>query len=233
MKPYRKKEHFFGEAYQFVSILGVFLFTVCLFVGVFWFYGRREEKISLEKTYYFLVRDCEDETASAVAGEVYLFGGAGYLLESAGKTSVALACYFKESDCLRVQTTLEEKGIFARLLSLSTKEFRVESKTLKKKIEETISTVDDCAHILYETANGLERAELTQDEARAALKGVNTSLRGLSLEEDEAFALWDHALLKAEQRGKEISEGILFAKDLRYLQIQICMEILSADVYFG
>lgn len=220
-------------AFTFFAVLAVFLFTVCLFVGVFWWYGEDYARVSLGKEYYFLVRDCEDTTASAVAGQVYLSGGAGYLM---GENAVALSCYFKEMDAERIQGSMAEKGLDTRLLTLKTAEFTLsgEKAKFRDRVESNVETVETCARVLYDTANGLERTELSQDEARAAVKGVVTALKGLRQgNEDSLFELWNYHLSNAERRGKEIIEGILFAKDLRYLQIELCMTILSADQYFG
>ena len=217
-------------------MLGVFLFTVCLFIGLFWWYGRDYARVSLQKTYYFLVRDCEDTTASAVAGQVYLSGGAGYLLEVAGESSVVLSCYFKIADAERVQSMMQEKGIQTELLSFSTEEFVLQGEKAKLKtiVVENVETVETCARILYETANGLERTDTSQEEARAAVRGVISSLKGLQQgNEEQLFALWNHSLLSAERRGREIAEGIIFAKDLRYLQVELCMAILKTGEYFS
>lgn len=222
--------------FTFVAVLGVFLFTVCLFVGLFWWYGRDYARVSLDRKYYFLVRDCEDTTASAVSGQVYLSGGAGYLWESGGESAVVLSCYFKITDGERVREMMREKGVETRLLALKTEDFRLDGEKAKfrESVGENVETVETCAKILYETANGLERTNTSQSEARAAVKGVVNSLKGLRQSNaDDFFALWNHRLQEAQRRGTEIAEGIAFAKDLRYLQIELCMDILKADTYFG
>ncbi len=233
MSTYSRKT---SRAYTFFAVLGIFLFTVCLFVGIFWWYGRDYAKISLERTYYFLVRDCEDTTASAVSGQVYLSGGAGYLLEMEGESVVVLSCYFKLTDGERVQSIMEGKGIETRLISLKAEDFTLkdEDAEFKKKVSENIETVETCAKMLYESANGLERNDITQDHARATVKGVVSSLKGLQTGNTEKFFLpWNAELSFAEKRGRELAEGILFAKDLRYLQVQLLLNIIHANEYFA
>lgn len=235
MDTYRRKLRLESGALTFFTVLGVFLFTVCLFFGLFWWYGRDYARVSLDKRYYFLVRDCEDATASAVAGQVYLSGGAGYLLESVGQNAVVLSCYFKETDGERVQGAMKEKGVDSRLLAISSVDFTLDGgfAQYRERIEANVETVETCAKILYETANGLERTDVSQAEARAAARGVIASLKGLRQGNEESFfGLWNHRLLNAERRGREIAEGILFAKDLRYLQVELCLAILNADRYF-
>lgn len=215
--------------WTFLAALGVFLFTVGLFVGMFVWYGRDETTLSLGREYYFLVRECEDATASAVAGQVYLSGGAGYLLTDGGRSCVVLSCYFRLTDAERVQGALAEKGIEAEILTLSTKDFSA-SAADKQLIEDNVATAETCARILYDAANGLERAEFTQDEARAAVRGAASSLKGLS---QGSFPLWNAELVRAEHKAREICEGILFAKDLRYLEAELLLAIVRADVYFA
>lgn len=236
MDTYGKGYRPVNGAVKFLAVLAVFIITVCLFLGVFWWYGRDYIRISLEKEYYFLVRDCEDTTAAAVAGQVYLSGGAGYLYDKSGENSVVLACYFRLTDAERVQSAMEEKGVETRVMSLSGSDFTLSGKTVRfgSAVKSSIETAETCARILYDTANGLERAELSQREARAALQGVVKSLRGLRIGcDEEFFALWNRKLLEAERRGAELAEGILFAKDLRYLQVELCMDVLNADEFFS
>ena len=94
--------------------------------------------------------------------------------------------------------------------------------------------MDHLAHILYDTANGLERSELSQREAKAALSGVVSSLKGLIAGNGgDVFALWNIELNAAQRRGTEISDGLLFAKDLRYLQAMLCDKTVHLTNYFA
>jgi len=88
---------------------------------------------------------------------------------------------------------------------------------------------------LYDTANALERTEYGQEEARVALSGVLKVIKGLR-EENAAIAtlydVWNAELLRAERKAIEIYSGILFAKDIRYLQVQLCFTVLNLNRYF-
>lgn len=218
-----------------VAVLAVFLVTVCLFVGVFWWNGRAYSRVTFPQTYYFLVRECEDTTAAAVAGQVYLSGGAGYLIETSGAQSVVLACYFKETSAQSVQRTMREKGIETDILTLSPPDLALNGKlaSYRSRISANAQTADTCARLLYDTANGLERTDVTQEEARAAVRGVVKSLKGLCVENGEGpFARWNAALSEAARKGTEIAEGILFAKDVRYMQVQLCYSVANIANYF-
>ena len=207
---------------------------ISIFVGIFWWNGRAYSKVSLEEKYFLLVRDCEDTTAAVVAGQTYSSGGAGYLLDVGDQ--VALACYFSVRDAEFVQGVMAEKGVETHVVELSPAEFSLNGKRAEERahIVANANTADTCARILYDTANGLERTELTQDEARAALTGVVKSLKGLrESNEGDLYTLWNAALYEAEREGREVAAGILFAKDLRYIQIRLCLAISNIENYFS
>lgn len=223
-------------AFIFLAVVAGFVITVCLFVALFWWYGRDYARVSLDTTYYFLVRDCEDTTASAVSGQVYLSGGAGYLLEVGAESTVVLACYFQETDAEYVQAVMTEKGVETRVLALTAKDFTLNGNAAaeQSRIASNAQTADTCARILYDTANGLERTDVSQEEARSALRGVVRSLKGLQTENTASlYTAWNAALYQAAKRGTELSEGILFAKDLRYLQVELCLMVVGAGEYFS
>ena len=196
--------------------------------------GQGYARISSSKEYFFLVKDCEQTTATAVAGDIYSSGGAGYYMMS--DDAVAIACYFKESSALSVQKNLAQKGTETRLVVRSPEDLilRGRKSGYKAQIEANLETVDTLAHLLYDTANGLERSELKQKDAKAALSGVVSSLKGLIAQNDNAvFALWNASLKEAQRHGAELGEGILFAKDMRYLQTMLCDTAVHFTNYFA
>ncbi len=226
---------FHGSKKHFIVVLAVFTAIVCAFVGIVWWCGRAYARVTLTQKYWFLVRDCEDSTATAIIGNTYLSGGAGYLIETGGRQSVVIACYYSEVSARSVQRTMEEKGIETRIEKYRPRDFTLNgnSSECKDKIISNANTADTCAKILYDTANALERTQISQEEARAAVRGVVSSLKGLyEGNEESCFAQWNTALLRAERRGKEITSGIIFAKDLRYLQVQLCFSISNIGDYF-
>lgn len=227
---------FHGSKKHFCIILAVFTAIVCAFIGIVWWCGRSYARVSLPQKYWILVRDCEDSTAAAVVGSTYLSGGAGYLIESGGKQCVVIACYYSETSAQSVRRTMEGKGIETRIEKRVPHDFTLNgnNSSYKERIISNAETVDTCAKILYDTANGLERTSVSQEEARAAVRGVVSSLHGLQEgNSGKCFSEWNTALLLAERRGIEIANGILFAKDLRYLQVQLCMNLTNAGDYFS
>lgn len=218
----------------FFAAVFLFFIAVGVFIGVFQWKGRKIATAELGQEYFFLVRDCDTLTAGVVAGDSYLAGGAGYLLEK--ENAVVLACYYKKTDAEFVEGAMSAKGVEVRVLSREAEDLTLNGKKAaeKSRVEANASTVDEISHILYDTANGLERSSVTQEAARAALSGVVKSLSGLATDNGEGvYALWNVELRRAMRRGRELASGILYSKDLRYLQIELCFAVLNMKEYFS
>lgn len=210
------------------ALFSLFAFTV-------WWSLRDYARIEPDKTYYLLVRACEEETAVSVSTQVYLSGGAGYLMQAGGRDCVVLSCYFREADAARVQRNLQGKDVEAFVVACDAPVFELSGSAAgyAERICSNLDTLDSNIKLLYDVANGLERTELNQDEARAAVRGVTASLSGLRTGNEGAlFERWNAALQKAERKGREIASGILFAKDVRYLQVQLVAAAVNADAFF-
>ena len=219
-----------------IAVIAIFTALVCLFVGVVYWGGRELVKVNVDFTYYFLIRDCEDSTAAAIVGQVYGSGGAGYLLREPSGDCVVIACYYTQGDAERVQTILQGKNVDAHVRKRSIGDFVLGrgSKEEAERIASGAQAADTCARLLYDTANGLERVETSQDEARAAVRGVAQSLRGLSSANGgKLYAQWNADMYSLAREAEEIANGILFAKDLRRIQVGICLAVLSLKDYFS
>ncbi len=217
-----------GGMFAVLVLFAVFLFV---FVGVVRAAGRNEVTLSLDKTYYFVVRPCEDSTSAAVVGQVLGAGGAGFLM---GK-GVVVACYYLASDAERVQGLLREQGVETDVLVKSAEGVLLagERANAAPRIQANAELVDTCARMLFCAANELQRGASSQEEARAAVRGVADAVKGLRMgNTGEVFDAWNAALWHSETACKELAEGILFAKDLRYLQTELISRVLDLDAYF-
>ncbi len=223
---------------RLLKIISLFIaatVTIVLFLVVFVSLdGRDYARVRFPQKYFFLVKDCEEASVSAVAGDVYLSGGAGYYLEREG--AVAVACYFKKTNAESVMHNLESKGTQTRVSAHAPKDFVLRGKKTagRVRILKNAETVDSCARLLYDTANGLERFQINQSEARAAVRGVVSAIRGLREGNTSGlYSLWNTVLIEAERRGTEIADGLLFQKDLRYLQVFLCDRVVNISDYFS
>lgn len=203
-----------------------FLVCVAVFIVLVLYTGRARADVSLDLTYYFLVRDCEDSTSAAVVGEVYSAGGAGYLEGE----SVILACYYTKADARRVCSLMERRGEEVRVSSRSFDglTLRGGDAAYRDKICENAETADSIARLLYDTANGLETGNISQSSAKTNFKGAEDALNGLiSLNSEPIFQAWNRELYAAAAAIRERTGGILFAKDVRYVQISLCLSLLD------
>lgn len=218
-----------------LSVLAAFLFTVCMFIGIFWWNGRDRAHLSFSQKYYFLVRDCESTTAGAVSGQVHVSGGSGLQIKTGGEYAVVVSCYFREETALSVRDGMTEKGVETRVLALAPDDVYLygNSAAEKNRVISNAETADSCARLLYDTANGLERTDVSQAAARAAVRGVQSSLKGLRTENGEGlYGRWNTLLKEAERRCAECADGILFARDVRYIQSLLCFSVVNLGAYF-
>lgn len=218
-----------------LAAVALFAVLLCLFVGYLFWCGKDYVRVQFPQEYWLLVRECDDTTASAIVGESYVLGGAGNLVEVDGSRVVALSCYYSETSAESVRRNMESKGVATQIIELAPEdlELRGDDVQQQKRILANAETADACTRILFEAANGLERAEYSQKQAHAALDGVLASLKGLQEgNEDGIFALWNAELDTVRRRGEEAAQGILFARDLRYLQVKLCVAVAKAKNYF-
>ncbi len=219
--------------WQFFIVLGMFAAALLLFVSVVFCINRDEREVDFEADYYFLVENCEDSTAAAVAGKVYGRGGAGVALE--GGRAVVVACYYTVQDAERVQASMREKGVETRIEALSARKFKLrgDAAAYAARVTANAETVETCARLLYRAANGLERAEIGQAEAKAAARGAASSLAGLWQGNGGGFFDgWNAELIGAARSCREVADGLAFAKDLRRIQARLLCALVGLDAYF-
>lgn len=225
-----------GGAAKFFVIFIIFFLCVLFFLILFLCNTRSVASVKEQAGYYFLVRDCEETTVAAVSSDVYRMGGAGYLMEVDGGLAVALSCYFSREDAESVQATLHEKGTQTRILSLASKDVVFYGNNAAKHaacVRAVLTTGRQCARILYDTANGLERATVSQAEGAIAMEGVTKVLRGLAGEDVSIHGRWNVALGELVRRGEELSLGVLFSKDVRYFQVELCSALAQIFKYYS
>lgn len=215
-----------------ISAASLFLGTVCLFVGIFCWYGTGCVRIEFSETYYLLVRTCEKTTSAAVVGDVSSSGGAGILYND---HSVVIACYFEEADALVVCATLTDR-FEASVMTARSKPLYLFGKDRKcaERIRSNIRTADACARLLFDTANGLSNTEYSQEEATARVEGVAKAIAGLCIENSaDLFGEWNVCLRAIGDEAHSVADGIVFAKNVRTLQTKLCIAVSRASELFS
>ncbi len=170
---------------------------------------------------------------SAFAGETYLAGGAGYLYQGEENPVIVLAAYPTEQEAQSVYTSLQD-GFDAEITFLQGDAFTLYGSASQdaQQILANYGTAESCIALFYDVANGLERGTLSQGEARAAIQGGVRALKGLREGNGGRFSAWNEQLAECERKGTEIVSGIIFAKDVRYLQVQLCVAMLGGEENF-
>lgn len=151
-------------------------------------------------------------------------------------TSVVLACYFESGEAARVQAQMLQNGVETAISERLSDAVVLsgEAARYSEAIAGNLQTADACARILYHAANGLERAAIGQNEASALLGFVASSLRGLPQGNSaQAFAPWNAALIHLADEVRSLTDGILFARDVRRAQVELCLQVVQAEKYFS
>lgn len=208
----------------------VFLLCVLLFISVFFLAGIPGGSVDYERDFYFLTKECETSDVSVTVGNVYLSGGAGYILTDGNKELVALACYPDSDVAQKICDDLTRKGNEVRILQKSAEKWTIRGKKAlsAEGMTNCCLKLDECERKLYASANSLEKGELTQSQAKLCLVGVISALGGARREE---FPKWSKRLDEIILRARECAEGIVLSKDVRYLQIALADMLIRAKEY--
>ncbi len=207
---------------------------VCLLfiVGVALSFLIAPKSYKVDTTFYFLVLPVEDKTVSAWSQNVYVSGGAGYVFTHEKQDYVALASYPTQAVAEGVQGTLQEKGQEVLILPLTLNALYFvgrENVEAQASVEGTVTTLLGCTQLLYNTANGVDSGQYTQNEARAVIDELKRVLVGL---QSEGLAAFDNLLGGAVKECTAMTSGIIYAKDIRYLQLSLSHGLYSLQEVF-
>lgn len=219
-----QKRKIFITELLLVAGMGAFFFVVIasFFVGM----ACRAEEVKIGRTFYFLVLPADEQTATVWAQNVYVNGGAGYSFLHDGTYYVALASYRTENEANNVRASLKQKGRQTKILPLTVDSFYFTTRAQKEEkqnIEDCVNTLLQCVDLLYNTANGVDTAQYTQEDSRAIVAELKTVLGALR-EKDTLRT--EEILVSAINQCRGIISGTVYAKDIRYLQL-----FLSEKIY--
>lgn len=228
MKGVVTKKNYRVKIGLYLGMGGVLFLFLCSYIGAI---AARSKKFTVDKTFYFLAEEA-GESVAVFAQSVYNGGGAGYPYEAEGKYYSVLAAYNDLQAVQSVAETMEAKGKETSILTVTVGTFYFTTRTLIEEAEKTegvVTTILQCADVLYAAANRLERGEYGQAEGRACVAGISAALGGIEGMLEQAEEL----LLVAREKCDEIETGVVYAKDLRYLQIELIGGIAALQKYFS
>lgn len=182
----------------------------------------RVTEIEVSKSFYFLVNTSSHIEASTHNAQ-YL-GGAGYLLEYEEGVYVALSAYLNEADAARAKESLLENNESVDTVTVVSGNLRI-----KGKNEEHAAKLRGAFHSLYGNIEVLEKeiARLengaTQQSSGRILKILEKNFSYLTKEYETTFPAYAQACWEAAAWLKNAREDVIYVKDLRYLQCELCV----------
>lgn len=218
-----------------LALAGV-LSAATVLSGIFYAHALTRAIVAdVSETFYFLVS--EEENVPASAWDAYLGGGGGYVM-SRGKTEYAvLSCYFNETDARTVKNNLGNKKISAAVLEESGGMLYFKKRSEKQnaeKIAGCFRTMGSCIRLLYDIANSAETGEYTQQAAQAFAFGRERRSFPSRGREPRRRLYGDFRLrLPVRFELSEIVRGIVYAKDIRYLQVSLSDSYLTLAEEFS
>ena len=213
-------EFFHKKKAVIACLCSLVLVVVCLLQA----YRFEKATQVVGKAFYFLLERTENAETCAVLS--YQKGGAGYVFS---ENFVAHACYLEESSA---QTVCEKLSATKK-----TEIVKVGGEILyqtrgKEDAFKGVDTLCKCIRILSDVADGLTQS-LTQEKADGLLKDVERVLFGLQKrfegKEDGLASL----CAEIKRWSEKAREGIIYAKDLRYIACFAALNIVELEKEYG
>lgn len=211
----------------FISIIAVLLITVCICVSLATCSGS---ELSIDISYYFVCYRTADNTvsASSLSGTASSYGGAGYILCYDDKYYITVSCYYKQKDAESVNASLNRRDLDCSVLAIELDSLNLQSNSAKNNAElykGNINTLHSLSILAYECANNVDTGQFNQTKAKDVITAINTGLKGLlKANPNNCFT---HNIEKLIAECEDKSDGYLYSKDIRYLQIAIIDVIIN------
>lgn len=179
------------------------------------------KKISIEKTFYFVVSD----TTHVEAGAHFVSqnGGAGYVLERDKAQYVTYAVYLDREDAYTASAALTDYGETAQILVEEIGVLYVKDRQSANTLRGVFSSLYGCIEVLNGEISRLS-AGATQQSSKRILATLQRQLAYLktSLEENGSYGDFSDLCASASLALQNAIEGTILVKELRYLQCAWC-----------
>lgn len=213
-----------------ISVAAVVVVTVIILVATF---SCSANKLTFKSTFYFICYRTEDNavSASSVSDAVSSYGGAGYILEHDNVFFVTVACYYNKNDAKSVCESLKRRDLNCEVVEISTDEYGIaNASTAQNKLYlGNLNTLHSLTTLAYGCANAIDTGEYGQTQAKSVIADVQNTLKGLlTANPDNCFSGHIRRLIA---ECEDVSEGYVYSKDLRRLQIAIADTIINVKLY--
>ncbi len=183
---------------------------------------RKRVEIPTGKDFYFLV-DTSSHVEASTHGVQYV-GGAGYLLERNGGACVAYSVYVTEENALRAQEALLQNAKSVETVKASSGNMKIKrrDKDKAKALQGAMESLYGNICVLEAEIARLENGATQQSSARI-LATLERNFEYLATQYGEIYHAYAKRCLESAKILKEVQKGIIYAKDLRYLQCELCV----------
>lgn len=213
-----------------ISVATVALVTVIIIIAAL---SCSANKLTFKSTFYFVCYRTEDNavSASSISGAVSNYGGAGYILEYNDAFFVTVACYYDDNDANTVCASLKKRDMECEVVKISTDEYSVagNSSANNKLYLGNLNTLQSLTTLAYNCANAIDTGEYGQTQAKSVIADIRNTLKGLlTANADNCFS---GEIRRLTAECDNVSEGYVYSKDLRRLQIAIADSIINIKLY--
>ncbi len=213
-----------------ISVVAVVIVTAIILVV---FFSCSGNSLTFKSTFYFICYRTEDNavSASSVSDAVSSYGGAGYILEYGDAYYVTVACYYEDDDANTVCESLKRRDVDCEVIKIDTDEYAVanSSNANNELYLGNLNTLQSLTTLAYGCANAIDTGEYGQTQAKSVIADVKNTLNGLlNANTDNCFS---GELRRLIAECTDVSEGYVYSKDLRRLQIAIADSIINIKLY--
>ena len=205
---------------------------VCVFV-VYAYFLTGIKTITLEKSFYFLVSKSTHVQASAQ--EIVQSGGAGYLLLQGERQYVAYSVYLSKTDGLKVQANVSSLGESVALVEKRAEKLYLKSAAQRANIEKIQGAFNSLYGLLEVLDDEIARLSSggTQESSKTVLEVLKKQFSFLGAAYKKVFPAFSKVCEKATEDLFVILSDVIFARDLRYLQCELCDSYVQLTAAFS
>jgi hypothetical protein len=191
------------------------------------------QTVEIGHEFYYLLS--EAPTTQATAQFVQLQGGAGYVLTHNKREYVAYSVYLSAEESEKARHSLLETGGNATCLSVHCDKLYLK-KTFDKhsaaQIKGAFESLYGCIQVLNGEIKRLEKGA-TQESDKRILNDLVRKLEYLSKDNPLQTVEYAQICNRAAKRITELTKGVVYVKDLRYVLCETCNDYLKLSKIFS
>ncbi len=218
---------FIKKRWRYLVCAQALALAICSFL-LYAFYLNGMESVSLGKSFYFLLSDSQYSQAGSFQAQ--LDGGAGYCFEKEGGSCVAYSVYLDREKGKLAQKEMKGKAqIFA--VTAERLYFKGVEKDKKQVYLGALNSLYGCITALSYAIDRLDGGG-TQNACKSTLSLIARQLLHLGKTYERNFAPCAKVGKEAGEQLQSLSEGIVYAGEVRYLLCDLSVNYLELTKLF-